>query len=406
MKYIITSGCSYGVIGDCIFNFWNNQNRYDAEHTYLDKNTDDDITVLEMGHQSQSSNYISDSVIYATEFLLKKGVNSEDIQVIVEWTEPTRIDLPLSNFASKKLIDRQTKKSIPWGQVHPFKVFSKPHIIHEWTDEFELSYFDNGNSIVFLENKPYVVPHHTHIEDDDVSLVVDLDNTRKIYKNLSIEIMYSVYIEQILKLQNFLENHNIKYKFLSIYNVFSSYVKNSDNILIDIKQSLFNVPNVKSKFYHNVKEFNNYKKLSQLDSSFISNNFIEIKSKIDKIKLENWWFYKEFGYGGIDEFAMDKFKEIGYYSGTGNTPKNKENHLADKNIFYNQIPKFINHPARWVYDFILDEILDDTFFVKMNKKWISHFDSYLKEVYDGTKYDIDIISKEEFKKYGEVELYE
>lgn len=381
MKFIITSGCSYGVLGDVICNINEHHDKFGVENPIIKKY--DEVYVVELGYQSQSANYIADSVIYTIDFLEKNyGVTSEDIQVIVEWTEPHRIDIPLSNFISDDLIKKKQKFGIVWGLRHPFRALhSDNRLEKELNQKIDIGFINEINSVTIIKDKIYVVPNHTDDSKVEQHIKQDIIDLRELQNKFPIEFLYNNYIDQILKLQTILETKSIKYKFLSIYNIFSSFVKDKDGVLIDIKESLYesNIP--KRIVKNNIKKYNEYKRLSKEESSFITNNFKEIKNKIDKINFDNWWFYKEFGYGGVDEYAMDNFKEMGYFSHNLN---NKLSNLSlnEKHVL-NFVPTFVNHPDRMVYYFILNEILNHEFFVQINDKWLDSFNKILEEHYIG-----------------------
>jgi hypothetical protein len=118
----------------------------------------------------------------------------------------------------------------------------------------------------------------------------------------------------------------------------------------------------------------------------------EIKSKMDQINFDNFWFYENerFRRGGIDEWTIDNLKETGYVNLTPNK--------LDYNFHHYEImPNHGEHPSLLSYILLWNKIALNCDFVKVKPEfekflWEKYWEDYN---YDGiSKNDITISKKE------------
>jgi hypothetical protein len=198
-KYIVSSGCSYGITMSSIFD--NPINRYgdggvkykkpfsDFKYDTIYEKFCDELCYIEVSLASQSSEYISDSIIHTIDKLIKSGVSSEDIYVFVEWTEYDRIAVHQEKYINSDKIKWRTNINT-----------------NEW--EFCENNIEVYNSDLLLAlgkvgNLLYLNPTHTCD-----TLIKQLGSEAIFWQNESIE--YELKIPQITKLKRYIDN--ISYK--------------------------------------------------------------------------------------------------------------------------------------------------------------------------------------------------
>jgi hypothetical protein len=148
-----------------------------------------------------------------------------------------------------------------------------------------------------------------------------------------------VFFENILFVQQYLKSKGIKYKFCLMQNQFSLYNNSSS------RQEPLQTLEKNGEHYLN-QDYVNSKQIWD-----ISNPIRIIKDLID---WDNWWFYenkdKNIIWGGIDEYAIDKFGIKAY----------------QKMGYVNNL--FNAHPDKFVYDYLIkEELMKEYFKTKENE---------------------------------------
>jgi len=341
-KYIITSGCSYGKFGHSLVEF-------------CDSNSE--FILIDVSCPSQSSDYISDSIIYSVNFLLSNNVNPEDIFVIGEWTEFERMGVSPFSY-NQSIVNKNTINDL----MNITQVNGIPQKkSYELDKKFQVGYFKNS-FLPIIENKLFFTANHLDGKNDFLKeIYYDVYHYKKITDNLTIEYYINRWFDNVLKTQYYLESKGIKYKFCYMYNLFSAW-ENSKNIKENIIQFDNTQKNIKSSY----DKFLDYKNKSNDKKYHILNSFTDISYKFNQLDLSNWWFDKDFGFGGIDDFAIDKFGFSGYYV---ESFKKLKNYREIINYYKTIAPKFGHHPQPFVYYFILKDMLQDISWVNLNSEF-------------------------------------
>jgi hypothetical protein len=125
----------------------------------------------------------------------------------------------------------------------------------------------------------------------------------------------------------------------------------------------------------------------------------EIKSKMDQINFNNFWFYESdrFRRGGIDEWSLDNLKETGYI--------NIKSSEDIRNFSYDQIvPNYGEHPNMTSYIFLWNKVAFNCNFLKVKpefEKFIS--EKYWEDYnYDGVSKNNITLSKNEWDRISKI----
>jgi hypothetical protein len=378
-KYIVSSGCSYGITMSSIFD--NPINRYgdngvDYKKPFSDFKFDtiyekfcDDLCYIEVSLASQSSEYISDSIIHTINSLLKSGISTEDIYVFVEWTEYDRIAVHQEKYIKSDEI--QWRTNINTNQWE----FCENNI-QIFNSELLLALGKVGNLL-------YLNPTHTCD-----TLVKQVGTDVMFWHKESIEYELKIpqitklkkYIDNILKTQNFLKLHNIKYNFAFMQSEFSSWIMDKNSLLglkkyrsEDHKPYIrIDHPDDPSNGFKMGKVFlnKNYNPTASINED-IEIVFPELKTLFDQIDLNNFWFYENDKYrrGGIDEWCIDKYGMYGYF----------DDNFDFKSAGYVRfIPEWGNHPNKILYSLLYNEMCFNNPFFKVRNEWVN----YINEKYN------------------------
>ncbi len=282
MKYIINTGCSYGVLFRSMKEFT--------------KGNDTDFQIIDLHCDSHGAEYQKRSVIYTISKLLEKGVTSKDIYTIVEWSQPNRlfVELP-QEFCTEILNDKN----------HCEGTFILNNKFQRVEDSYEYVSKYKSLNVVFGD-RIYANIEHADLESFDNEelkfYIKEFEETTPIsYKPID---RLEQYLTNILDLQNFLKANQIEYSFFLMNNSFEGYYDNflhlygNDETWQQLQTEIITLPHINNLIH--IKEFSEY-------LTYIWN----------LIDLENFVFYKteKFNYGGIDEYAMEKFGHVAYTSG-------------------------------------------------------------------------------------------
>jgi len=315
MKYIVNTGCSYGVM-------------FRSFKEFTIGNTDD-FKIIDLHCDSHGAEYQKRSIIYVVSKLLKDGVSPTDIFVLVEFSQPNRllVELPKEN-ADYILSDVCNSEG----------TFILNNKFNRLDDSYD--YIAKYKSLnVIFGDRVYINP-----ELDDFSeyesmhryyLKSFVENSPIIYKPID---RYETYLTNILATQSFLKSLGIDYTFFLMNNTFEGYDENLNHIYsTDYVYSLMNLGLIK---------------LPDLKNSICIKDVSSYASEIwNLIDLNKFVFYKtdNFNYGGIDEYAMEKFGNIAYLSSANEWDKPEDGCVVS----------FGAHPHDSVYvSFFVDYIYD------------------------------------------------
>jgi len=283
MKYIINTGCSYGVMFRSMFRFTTGR--------------DVDFRVIDLHSDSHGAEYQKRSVILTINELIKIGVKSEDIYVITEWSQPNRLFIELPKEFVTDIIENEDYSEPNFVLDNSFKLLDNP----------DLHFISKYKSLnIVIKDRVYANIEHSDLDSFDSENVKFYIN--EFVKNCPISYKpidrLEQYLTNILDLQSFLKSKNIQHTFFLMNNTFEGYYNNFANFSYtkdtreSVQQEVIELPNL--------KEFNHIK-----DFSFYLNNIWE---SIDK---DSFVFYEtdRFNYGGIDEYTMETFGHIAYTAG-------------------------------------------------------------------------------------------
>lgn len=282
MKYIINTGCSYGVMF-----------RSFKEFT---KGSDNRFRIIDLHCDSHGAEYQKRSVIY-TISKLKEYIDPKDIYVICEWSQPNRLFTELPKEFCEDIIR---------DKPHLEKTFVLDNTFNRIEENFpiELIYKYKSLSVIF-DDRVYSNIEHADLdsfENKNIHYYIDRfqKNTPISYKPID---RIEQYLTNILDLQNFLKSLGIDYTFFLMNNTFEGWDDNFLHIYGDDKLNKFltrdtiEIPNI--KHLRHIKNFSSY-----------------TKQIWDLIDLSGFVFYKtnHFNHGGIDEFVMEIFGHQAYMS--------------------------------------------------------------------------------------------
>lgn len=406
-KFVVSSGCSYGRLADYTFNifdFLTNGPKLKDEYgknEWLDIDGDKIIS-LNLSLGSQGSDWQSDSLIFAVGELLKLGVKSENIFCLVEWSQWHRFAVhPPHHYGLD--FDKFNFKEFDYGPICRYEFYMvKRGVVLNRGDVFDdLTFFYNHFNLLRsndwmnlgkIGDRLYMIPRHTSSKSF-TKLGADFelfrDDIARIENEFPLENKIKTYFDNILRTQYFLEKNNLKYNFLFMQSTLSDWGFSKNGV---ITHPLFNgglAPYIISK--HRAVLSPNYNPINNPDSD-IEKIMPEIKSKFDQINFDNFWLYdtERFRRGGIDEWAIDNMKELGYVE----INRNK----LDYNFDIDEVlPNYGHHPNSVTYIRLWNQVTFNCDFIKVkpefeNFLWEKYMEDYY---YDGiTKNNITLSLKE------------
>lgn len=284
MKYIVNTGCSYGVMPHALCHFTDGNDEF--------------FRVIDLHVDGMGSEYQKRSIIYVVDQLLKY-VKSEDIYVIVEWSQPGRLlsEIPIE-FCSDVFenLEEATDDSFVVDNTFSPLNFKLPINL--------IRVYKSLNAII--GNNMY-----TNWDNIDLDSFRKNDHFKKLsndWRNLkdciSIVTMMEKYLQDIVDLQNYLTITCVYSTMFLMNNTFEgwdvengSHYYTSHESLDCVQQEKIKIKNLFS--FDEIKDFSEYCK-------FLWNS----------IDFDKFVFYKtdRFQYGGIDEYAMEQFGHIAYTS--------------------------------------------------------------------------------------------
>ncbi len=319
MKYIINTGCSYGVMF--------------ASFKAFTKGNNNNFRIIDLHCDSTGADYAKRSVIYAISKLFEKGVSPSDIYVIAEWSQPNRLHIELPQEFCKELLndDNHTlRKTFIFD--NKFKDISAGI-----SDNFVGKY--KSLTTVFGD-RAYANIEHADLdsfENKNLHHYITEFVKNASINNKPIDRLEN-YLTNILDLQSFLKSFGIQYSFFLMNNSFEGYYDNFssftdyDMSLKFVQQEAIVIPNI--KHLKQIKDFSDY-----------------LAKTWSLIDLSNFHFYKtdNINYGGIDEYTMEKYGHIAYTSAAN------EWDIPDEGY----VTSFGAHPHHSAYiNFFIDYIYD------------------------------------------------
>jgi len=315
MRYIVNTGCSYGVMFRSMKEFT--------------KGNDTEFKIIDLHCDSHGAEYQKRSVIYTISKLLHSGVKSSDICVITEWSQPNRLFIELPKENSKHILENSEASEGVFVLNNKFERESDSNLIRKYK-----------SLNVIIGDRVYLNPDVDSFDDlEDESLIYYLEkfknNCHISHKPID---RLEQYMTNILDLQNYLKANGIDYRFFLMNNTFEGYYSNFSHAygLDSTYESVGNeniiIPNV-TELMH-INEFSEY-----------------IKEIWNSLDLNKFVFYKtdNFNYGGIDEYAMQKFGHQSYTAGANEWDIPNEGYVTS----------FGAHPHDSVYiDFFRDYLYE------------------------------------------------
>ena len=316
MKYIVNTGCSYGVMFRSMKEFTNG--------------SDTDFQIIDLHCDSHGAEYQKRSVIYTISKLLKKGISTSDIFVITEWSQPNRLFIELPKDNSSHILSNIKNSE---GTFILDNTFNRLNDSYEYIAKYKSLNCIFGDRVYLNPD----VDSFDELEDSDLITYLELFKERVHISHKPIDRLEQ-YLTSILDLQNYLKSNGIEYKFFLMNNTFEGYYKNYSHIYGD--DSIFGYLNKEKVIIPQLKGMLHINKFSDY-----------LKSIWQLIDLNGFVFYKtdNFNYGGIDEYAMEKFGHIAYTSGANEWDIPSEGYVTS----------FGAHPHDSVYiDFFKDYIYE------------------------------------------------
>lgn len=318
MKYIINTGCSYGVM---FMSF--------KEFT---KGNDTDFRIIDLHCDSTGADYAKRSVIYAVSKLIESGVSPKDMYVISEWSQPNRLHIELPQEFCNELISDTN---------YIEKTFVLNNKFQRIEDEFKINFVKKYKSLTTIfDDRVYANVEHSDLdsfENTNLHYYIKEFIKNSPINNKPIDRLEN-YLTNILDLQSFLKSLGIQYSFFLMNNSFEGYYDNFSNF--SYTEETRNIVQKEEILLPNLKSYNNI----NCFSSYLN----EVWNLLD---LSNFHFYKteNFNFGGIDEYAMEKFGHIAYLSSANPWDIPEEGFVTS----------FGAHPHESVYiNFFIDYIYD------------------------------------------------
>ena len=237
-KYLIVSGCSYGEFAHDI--------RTTFKRNGLEIKNDEDLIVLDIHSQSQSANYISDSIIHTVDTLVvDNGISPEDIFVVSEWTEFSRISFRLPTYIDNNLVKNLEDTSTLNGTCKisnsnpPLSPLDGDFFEKIGLSNFKIKWVDRQPMIPSIDESIYYVPLHVDFNDyKKYNCDVIIKKAQELHRNLDYEFLINNWFDSVLKTQFYLENMGVCYKFCSMNGEFISHRISEDKFIYDNKESL------------------------------------------------------------------------------------------------------------------------------------------------------------------------
>lgn len=273
----------YLIIAGCSYS-WKCNEKYpnDVPEFFLQN-----YKIIDTGSPSASIEYIKESIIHTIGELLANGVDSSKIYLLSNITNVGRFFIKYPDYISNSLTEYYKK----FNTIGKYVTTS---LIQTIPDE--------------LKSK--------EVKNWEKTIISNIENSKLPVQN------FEIYLESIVILQSFLKTNNISYTLFPMNNVFEGWSQNFRHTYSNLTGPI--VPNLDGTLH--IKDMSEY-------CGYLWN----------LIDLDNFVFHKTIGnnYGGIDEYAIEKFN--------GNGSVYFDNPTETHNYWYGQ------HPNPIVYTKFSDE---------------------------------------------------
>lgn len=302
--YLIIAGCSYAY-KDPVY-LINIFKKYKSEITSKEEL---EIEIINIAVNSAGMEYITESIMISVDSLIQSGISSKNIIVINNFTQIFRpvVKLPIEYHkkAYPLFVDSDDNRKFPNIELN-----CTPELI-----KFQNQIY---SFLVTGERLTHEIKDWFYIQQ----------NTFRIKK--IVEQYFEIYLQNIVILQTFLKNNQIKHISFLMNNVFDGW--NDEYSHVYNNNTEFKLPSTIGTKH--ISEISDYTKVLW--------NCVDLKSIVFHKTENNKW-------GGIDEFMIDRFPDIRY--------------LQDKirNNFY-----FGNHPDGFIY-----HQFTKTYLLDILKDWIN-----------------------------------
>lgn len=319
MKYIINTGCSYGVMFMSFKEFTKGNNT--------------NFRIIDLHCDSTGADYAKRSVIYAVSKLIESGVSPKDIYVITEWSQPNRLHIELPQEFCNDILHGEE-----WALE---KSFVLDNTFNRIEDEYPIKFIGKYKSLTTVfGDRVYANVEHSDLDsfdDKNIHYYIKEFIKNSPINNKPIDRLES-YLTNILDLQSFLKSLGIEYSFFLMNNSFEGYYDNFSNFSYTdetrdtVQQETIVLPNLSS--FNHIKDFSDY-----------------LTKTWNLIDLSNFHFYQtdNFEFGGIDEYTMEKFGHQAYTAGANPWDIPEDGYVTS----------FGAHPHESVYvNFFIDYMYD------------------------------------------------
>ena len=284
MKYIINTGCSYGVM---FMSF--------REFT---KGNNNDFKIIDLHCDSTGADYAKRSIIYTVSKLIETGVSPNDMYVITEWSQPNRLHIELPQEFCDEIL-----KGEEWALE---KTFVLDNTFNRIENQYPIDFVGKYKSLTTVfGDRVYANIEHSDLEsfeDKNLHFYIKEFIKNSPINNKPIDRLEN-YLTNILDLQSFLKSLGVGYSFFLMNNSFEGYYDNFSNFSYTdetrdiVQKEKIILPNLSE--YNHIKDFSDY-----------------LNKTWNLIDLSNFHFYQteNFNFGGIDEYAMEKFAHQSYFA--------------------------------------------------------------------------------------------
>ena len=384
-KYIISTGCSYGLTGDIILDptFLLGEGKlhkdYISKYGYRFWEGDDNIISINLNTSSQDSKYQADSIIYTVGILMELGVVSSNIYCYIEWSQWRRYSYHTGVFYDINSSD------FDWIDSDIFKI---PHISTTSINgniicdllisKFNFLRCSKNGSVVRIDNKIYMNPEYVDESTMDTELLSSYQDESS-YKKISLSDndLIEKYISDICRLQYFLKSYSIDYNYIFMQSTLSDWG-------IDDNQVPFHKLDISEN--HIERKLNNKiicnKGINLTNPIYdIENVLPHIGFMFNTLDLSNIWFHESdrFRRGGIDEFAIDMNIDCIYFDKW--ELKQVVNNNLDKLNINSFIKNYAQHPHEIVYLLIFRLASFNCKFFKLNDTYVDFiYEKFIEDV--------------------------
>lgn len=392
-KFVIASGCSYATTLSSLEN--------KTLNVKLD--TTDNLIFIEVGCASQGSDWAYDSIKYVIDKLFEIGIKSENIYCFTEWTQIERITITQPTILHEFFNTHSWKEKLDRHFYIKSNVENSNDIIDSLYSIMNIKMLQDVHNVMSIENLWYINPTHTDKNDiirfDNIDLEYAYNEMLEYELRIPIETRVKSYLNNIINLQTYLKNNEISYNFVPMQSQFSGW--DIDSNYMHVHKYTLN-QNRPAYVYNNKLRINNKFKenINIKPADDLAEVFPQFKHLINQIDFSNWWFHKSdfYRYGGIDEYALEIYGLYGYLSTDYDI--RTENNIDISHI----IPSFGYHPHAFIHVLLVNEMMFNNNFFKVNGETITKIKNMVKDDIESnnrTKHNLSI-SKVELEKHIEL----